>query len=276
MNNLFRLLSRIRVLLLFILLEAVAFILLANTSFYQKATVYQGIRIAKTKVDGKLSSWKYYFSLKETNDRLAQENTELTNLLAQYQTAITADSLQVITILDTLSKPIYSYVPAMVTTNSTSNLYNSITLNVGSKHGVAEGMGVVVSNGLVGMIVMTNEHYSLAKSLLNVDWRISAKLATNGAFGSMYWDGKDYRKLLLTEIPQHTSVNVGDTIVSSGYSAIFPPDIPIGTVASYEVKRGNFYEITVDLFLDFKQLYHVKVVNHLYKEEITTLEAQVK
>jgi len=273
MNTLLRLISRIRVFLLFALLETLALVLLANTSFFQKAVVYQGIRITKNKIDGRLSSWRYYFSLKETNARLAQENVELTNLLEHYESIIISDTLRMETVSDTLSKPIYSYLPAIVSNNSINDLHNYITLNVGKIHGVEEGMGVVVQNGLVGMIVMVQEHYSLAKSLLNVDWRISAKLATTGAFGSMYWDGKNYRKLVLTEIPQHIPINVGDTIVSSGYSSLFPPDIPIGTVESFQA-RGNFYEITVALFLDFKQVRFVKVVNHLYRDEITFLEAQ--
>jgi rod shape-determining protein MreC len=152
-------------------------------------------------------------------------------------------------------------------------LHNYITLNVGAEHGIKPDMGVIVHNGLVGTVVYVSEHYSLVKSLLHANWRISAKLARSGTFGSLYWNGTDYREMLLTEIPQHIPVNIGDTIVSSGFSALFPANIPIGTAKSMTTKRGNFYEITVTLFADFKRLRYVDVVDHLYSNELKILEA---
>ncbi len=269
MNAFYRLFVKLRVLLLFLILETVAFLLLANHSYYQHATVVNAVRTAKGRVDARIESWNSYFSLRETNEQLAQENNELRNRLGRYESV---DTLIGKTIYDSLETPLYTYLPAVVVTNAVSDLHNYITLNVGADKGVEPLMGVMVHNGLVGTVVSVSEHYSLVMSLLNTDFRASAKLARSGAFGSLYWPGKSYRDVLLTEIPQHIDVNVGDTVVSSGKSDMFPPDVPIGVVKSYSVKRGNFYEITVMLFADFKTLRYVEIVEQLHRAELRKIE----
>ena len=268
MNAIYRLLVRLRVTLLFVVLEAIAFLCIVNSSYYQHAIVVNYVRLGKEILDEKINSWRYYFSLEEINERLAQENNELKNRLEYYNRQ---DSLKHTTISDTLEHPVYSYIPATVASNSVNNLHNYITLNIGAGHGIVPDMGVVVHNGLIGTVVHVSEHYSLVKSLLSANWRVSAKVKRSGAFGPLYWNGINYRELILADIPQHIPVALGDTIVSSGYSAFFPPDIHIGMVKSIDMKRGNFYEITVTLFADFKQLRYVNVVKHLYQNELKEL-----
>lgn len=268
MNAIYRLLVRLRVVLLFIVLEAVALLWTVNSSYYQHSVVVSYVRLGKEILDEKINSWRYYFSLQEINERLAQENNELQNRLEYYHRQ---DSLKQATVSDTLGRPVYSYIPATVASNSVNNLHNYITLNVGAAHGIVPDMGVVVHNGLIGTVVHVSEHYSLVKSLLSANWRVSAKVKRSGAFGPLYWNGANYRELILADIPQHIPVAIGDTIVSSGYSAFFPPDIPIGMVKSIDTKRGNFYEITITLFADFKQLHYVNVVKHLYQDELKEL-----
>ncbi|MDR2359088.1 MAG: rod shape-determining protein MreC [Prevotellaceae bacterium] len=268
MNAIYRLLVRLRVTLLFIALEVVALLCIINSSYYQHSIVVNYVRLGKEILDEKINSWRYYFSLEEINERLAQENNELQNRLEYYNRQ---DSLKQATVSDTLSRPVYSYIPAAVASNSVNNLHNYITLNIGAAHGVVPDMGVVVYNGLIGTVIHVSEHYSLVKSLLSANWRVSAKVKRSGTFGPLYWNGINYRELVLADIPQHIPVAIGDTIVSSGYSAFFPPDIPIGMVKSIETKRGNFYEITVTLFADFKQLRYVNVVKHLYQDELKEL-----
>ncbi|MDR3350428.1 MAG: rod shape-determining protein MreC [Prevotellaceae bacterium] len=268
MNAIYRLLVRFRVTLLFIVLEIIALLCIVNSSYYQHAIVINYIRLGKEILDEKINSWRYYFSLEEINEQLAQENNELQNRLGYYNRQ---DSLKQTILFDTLGCPVYSYIPAVVANNSVNNLHNYITLNIGADHGIVPDMGVVVYNGLIGTVVHVSEHYSLVKSLLSVNWRVSAKVKRSGAFGPLYWNGINYRELIMADIPQHIPVAVGDTIVSSGYSAFFPPDIPVGIVKAIETKRGNFYEITVTLFADFKQLRYVNAVKHLYQDELKEL-----
>lgn len=268
MNAIYRLLVRLRVTLLFIALEAVALLWLVNSSYYQHSVVINYVRLGKEILDERVNLWRYYFSLKEINEKLAQENNELQNRLKYYNRQ---DSLKQGVVSDTFGRLVYSYIPATVVSNSVNNLHNYITLNIGAADGVVSDMGVVVHNGLIGTVVHVSTHYSLVKSLLSANWRVSAKVKRNGTFGPLHWNGVNYREVVLTDIPQHIPVTIGDTIVSSGYSAFFPPDIPIGRVQSIDTKRGNFYEITVTLFADFKQLRYVNVVKHLYQDELREL-----
>ena len=270
MNNFYRLFVRLRVFLLFFVLEVVALTLFTQSSYFQHATVVEYIRLVKSRIDGVVDNWKYYFSLKEANERLALENNDLRNRLERYMSAA---SISVETVVaDTLGRPVFTYIPATIVTNSVNSLHNYITLNVGAEHGIEPDMGVMVHNGVIGTVVVVYKHYSLVKSLLNVNWKVSAKLS-NGAFGTLYWEGKNYREMVLYEIPQHSIVNVGDTIVTSGYSDMLPAEIPIGTVKSFQIKGGNFYKITVALFADFKKIHTVNVVNYIHRNELKTLES---
>jgi rod shape-determining protein MreC len=271
MNTFYRLFLSLRVFLVFLILEVIAIVLLANSSYFQQAAVVGNIRLFKAQVDGIWDNWTYYFSLRKTNEQLALENAELRNRLQQYQEK--SDAPVEATVTDSADTPVYSFVSAKIVANSANTLHNYMTLNVGSEQGIEPDMGVMVHDGIVGIVVTVYEHYSLVKSLLNVNWQVSAKLAESGFFGALYWDGKNYREVILTEIPQHVAVHVGDTVVSSGFSMIFPSDIPIGTIKSYQVKGGNFYEITVRLFVDFRKIYAVNVVKHLYRNERKTIEA---
>jgi rod shape-determining protein MreC len=113
-------------------------------------------------------------------------------------------------------------------------------------------------------------------SLLNLDFKLSVRIKSNGYFGSLSWDGRDYRYAVLGEIPQHIAVNVGDTIETTGYSAIFPEGLMVGTVSDYEKRGGDFYKISILLLTDFKKLHFVDVIGNLEKSEKLELEKQFK
>jgi rod shape-determining protein MreC len=137
-------------------------------------------------------------------------------------------------------------------------------------------MAVTAFNGVAGVIVGCSENYSVAMSLLNLDFRLSVRIKSNGYFGSLSWDGRDYRYAVLGEIPQHIAVNVGDTIETTGYSAIFPEGLIVGTVSDYEKRGGDFYKISILLLSDFKKLHFVDVIGNLEKSEKLELEKQFK
>jgi rod shape-determining protein MreC len=113
-------------------------------------------------------------------------------------------------------------------------------------------------------------------SLLNLDFRLSARIKSNGYFGSLSWDGRDYSHAILTEIPQHITVNQGDTIETTGFSAIFPEGIMVGTISDFEKTGSDFYKITVTLMTDFRKLHFVNVIGNLKKAEQFELEKQFK
>jgi rod shape-determining protein MreC len=133
-------------------------------------------------------------------------------------------------------------------------------------------MAVISGNSVAGVIVGCSKNYSVAMSLLNLNFKLSARIKSNGYFGSLSWDGRDYQYAILSEIPQHVLVNVGDTIETTGYSAIFPEGEIIGTVSDYEKFGGDFYKITILLMTDFKKLRFVDVIGNMKKTEQLELE----
>ncbi len=160
--------------------------------------------------------------------------------------------------------------------NSVARQKNFFTVNKGTRQGITTDMAVTSFDGVAGIIVGCSDNYSVAMSLLNLDFKLSVRLKSSGYFGSLSWDGKDYRHAVLGEIPQHISVSLGDTVETTGYSAIFPEGIMAGTISDFEKKGGDFYRITVALKTDFKKLHYVEIIGNLKKAEKVELEKQFK
>jgi rod shape-determining protein MreC len=269
MNNLLRFLVGIRVLLLFIALEVIALMLLTTSSYYQQSVVLNKIQSARGSWHEQWNEITQYMGLKAVNVALSAENTQLRNELEIYHSIRNTTPG---TVFDTLRrKPLFNYIPATIIDNSVNKQHNYIVLNVGAEDGVAPDMGVVTEKGVIGIVTSVTEHYAFVKSLLHTDWRCNVRLLQAGDFGPLQWDGTIYNESVLHDIPQHSNVQLGDTVVTSGYSSIFPQGIPVGVVKSYQVKRGNFYEIRISLFSDFKKVQHVNVVSFLYRDELNTL-----
>jgi rod shape-determining protein MreC len=137
-------------------------------------------------------------------------------------------------------------------------------------------MGVVANNCVVGIVVNTSAHFATVMSVLNRNLKISAQLKKSGHLGSLLWKGIYYREALLTEVPQHAEIAVGDTIVTSGHSALFPTGILIGTVMDYEIKKGSFYDVHVRLAIDFNTLRYVEIIDKTLQIEQRFIENQQK
>ncbi|MDR3180527.1 MAG: rod shape-determining protein MreC [Prevotellaceae bacterium] len=268
MNSLLRFLVGIRVLLLFIILEATALILFTTSTYYQQSVVMGKLHAVRGVLHEQVSALTQYLDLRETNSILADENTALHNELIRYRLVHNTTPG---TATDTTGAPLFNYIPATITDNSVNKQHNYIMLDVGANDHVAPDMGVVTEYGVIGIVMAVTEHYAIVKSLLHTDWRCNVRLVQAGDFGPLQWDGVTYNEAVLHDIPQHSNVQIGDTVVTSGYSSIFPPNIPVGVVKSYEIKRGNFYEIRIRLFADFKKIRHVNVVSFLYRNEVKTL-----
>jgi rod shape-determining protein MreC len=166
----------------------------------------------------------------------------------------------------------FFYLPARVINNSVSRQYNIMTINKGQKHGIVADMAVISENGVAGIIAESSENFSTILPVINRNFRLSAKIERNNYFGIIEWDGRDPDIVNLREIPNHVEVFPGDTIVTSGYSAIFPEGIKVGVVESHEFREGNFYEIKVRLSTNFRQLQHVNTIISIYREEQQELE----
>ena len=267
-------LDRLFALLLFIALEVVALIMISNDSFFQKVKiggVYMGIRGSFNKVGAEM---KYFVNLKKVNEQLNSENEALLAQIERYKSYVeitdTTDSSGVFYVpgaIDSI-KPQFTYISAKIVSNGTNKKYNFIIIDKGSDDGVKEDMGVVSPNGVVGVVSSVSNNYAYVISVLNINQSVSAKLGKTGAFGPLLWDGKRADYALLTEIPQHIRFAVGDTVYTSGYSTLFPENIPIGTVRKSKIIKGTHHEIKVKLFEEFRTLRFVRVVENHDKNEI--------
>lgn len=271
MRNLIKLIIRYHFFLLFIAIEIIALTLVFGENDYQQAALINLGRDITGRLNQRITSWTEYLDLKSTNQNLAQENTSLKVALLKQE--LMRD--ETVVIPDSLFERKYFYRPARVVSQSVNRQRNFLMLNAGSKDGVEPEMAVISSEGVVGIIKGVSENFSTVISLINIDIRISSRLKSNDYFGSLNWDGLDYRYAILSEIPHHAEVLLGDTVLTSGFSAIFPYGLPIGTVEDYEIKGANFFDIKVKLFTDFKKLSHVYVLGSLLKEERTELESQI-
>lgn len=211
-----------------------------------------------------------YIDLKATNKNLAQENARLRSLLpdAYYESNIIKN-----TVNDTLKHQQYSFIVAKVINNSMTRRNNYLTLDKGALQGVKPEMGVITSQGVVGIVKNVSEHYCTVMSMLHKDMRISAKFKNNNYFGSLAWEGSDPTIAVLKDIAKHVVFQKGNTVVTTSYSAVFPENILIGTVAGADIKPGeNFYNIQIKLSTNFSNLTYVYVVDNMLKSEQRKLQ----
>jgi len=274
MFNISPLLRKLLVLLLFLVLQTGAVVMLVNNSYFQQNAILNVVRSLQTNWWERRSSWVAFTNLKEINDQLSLENTRLKTELSRITDSgndLNAPGEEIVALTDS-----FSFIPARVIRNSVTRQHNFLIIDKGSRDGLEEDMGVISPAGIVGVVTHVSDHYAMVISLLNTRQRFTAELKKSGTFGTLRWDGINYRRVFLSEIPQHIQITMGDTVVSSGFSLIFPPGIPIGFVKSGSLKQGTFLELEVELFEDFKSLHYVNVVTHDGAEEIRTLTGNIE
>jgi rod shape-determining protein MreC len=269
MKNLLNFLARYNNLIIFLLLEGLAIYLVVTGNDYQNLRVLKSVRLITAGVEKRISNTRSYLNLHDINTKIAQENVSLRNRLER---TIKSQSQGIVSVTDTISGQQYVYTSAELVDNSTNRQKNFFTLNKGKKQGVDVDMAVTSPDGAAGIIVSSSDNFSVAMSLLNIDFRLSTRMKSNGFFGSLSWDGRDYRYAVLNEIPQHVDMIVGDTVQTTGFSAIFPEGVMVGVVSDFEKTGGDFYKIRVELSTDFKKLNYVNVIGNLKRTEQKEIE----
>lgn len=265
-------LKRIHYVLLFIALEAIAVSVFLHSNVYQKARIAGASDRLVSGVYDKLADVSGYFGLRAENERLVGE---LARLRSQMSAHLHADTI--LGRVDSVAAlRYYEYQPARVIRNSISKRQNYLTIDRGALDGVEPEMALITDDGIVGYVVHCSDHFSVAVSILNTEeFRTSGCIKGSDFAGSIYWDGLSHREVILDEIPKYADMEVGDTVVTTCYSYIFPPDQPIGTVESFEMVNGTFYKVRVKLFADLARVRHVYVVRYLEQEERRALETTV-
>ncbi len=273
MRNLLRFISRYQVVLLFVMLEIFSLALIFSNSRYHHAIFFNTARFVSGVMSRFTGSIGDYFALEENNRRLAEENAVLRSALRSSFRNLSPEDK---TIRDSVLKQQYVFSEAEVVANSVNKQYNFLTLNKGSAQGISPDMAVICDQGIVGIVNGVSDHFSTVISVLNKDFRVSSKLKGSDYFGALLWDGTGARFGLLTDIPHHAKISLGDTVVTSGLSPIFPEGIPIGIIENFSLEDGNFYSIKVRFVTDFHKVRYVMVVRNFFKEEQLKLEARLE
>lgn len=270
MASILRFLLRYQKIILFLILEIIAFALIFENSKYQKTKFAAAINNIKGLVYDKYAGMKDYFSLKSENDKLIAENLALRNQL-NYYTGM--DTIRRKVMKNDLYHSAYTVKSAKVIRNSTGRQQNFMILNRGANQGARPEMGVMSNEGnMIGMIVTASANYSSAISILNTGFtKFSGKLKRTGNYGTISWNGLNINTVQLNDIMQQSDVEIGDTVITSEHSGVFPENILIGTIENIKVKDGIFYELNVKLSHNMKLLQNVYIIENKDKNEIDSL-----
>lgn len=252
---------------IFILLEIAALAMLKSSSSIQNIWINRASRRMQALFWGGGEDVRNFFSLKKTNEELAQENFLLTRELMRYRSnAASAEENSLPT-----GTPGFSFTPATVVKMSRNSAHNYIIIDKGSADGIKENSGIITEKGVVGFVGAVSKHYSYGITLMNTNASVSSRIGNTGITGSLVWDGRHTNKGFLKDIHMHHINTPGDTVRTSGFSSIFPPGIPLGTTEEAFISDGSSFQISVNLFMDFSSLRYVTVVKNLDRAEIEEL-----
>ena len=277
MRNLINFLLKYNYWFLFILLEVASFVLLFRFNRYQQSAFFTSANTvvgAVYDVSGGISS---YFHLKSVNEDLLDRNMLLEQQISNLEKALKERQVDSITINSVRQMPQSDYQLFKAHVIKSLTLPdNYITLDKGSSSGIRSEMGVIDGNGIVGIVYETSPSYSVVISVLNSKSNISCKIIGSDYFGYLKWERGDSRYAYLKDLPRHAEFNLGDTVVTSGFSTVFPEGIMVGTVDDMsDSNDGLSYLLKIKLATDFGKLGDVRVIARNGQEEQKKLENKV-
>jgi len=257
---------------MFLLLEGVAGLLIVSNNNYQRSSFINASNGFTASILSASGSITNYIGLVETNKNLARENARLHELLAIADLQIDDSTYQY---NDSIHQQHYLYQDATIISNSFQKRNNYIILNKGAISKIKPGMGVICSDGIVGIVKDVSENFSAVISVLHSKSAIDVKIKNNGYTGTMVWPGQDYTLGAINNIPSHVHINIGDTVVTSGNSSIFPANILVGVINNFNLEEGaSFYKIELKYSVNYNKVKHVYIINNTLKDELTSLKKQ--
>lgn len=281
MRNIFLFIRRYFNFLVFLLLQVLCISLIIQYSKYHQAMFGNTANLFTGKINLQYDKIDYYFQLKKTNDSLVAANEKLYNKLASNFNIPDSGSKEVIDSIridSILQYRKFNYMTAKVVSNSVTSPSNFLVLQSVNTSLMRVGMGVVdPNNAVVGVITDVSDEFAVVMSLLHKDSRISGKLLKTGETGTIIWDGKYPNLVTLTGIPKSTKVAKGDSIITSGFSIIFPKGLMLGRVEEvYLEKSTNNYKINVRTTSNFYNLEYAYVINSTQQPHIDSLLEKAK
>lgn len=270
MRKLFLFLYQYRAFLVFILLQSASFFLIVQNSDYKRAAFFNSTNSVIGSLLETSSNINDYINLGEVNKQLSKENA---SLRAKYISLI--NKLETNNTIDTVSN--FSFINSKIINNSVFLLNNTITINSGSNQGIIPGMGVIGDEGIVGKVKRVGKNYSTVVSFLDVDVKVSAEIKNIINLCTVQWDGRSPKHAKVLYVPRHYKLAVGDSVITSGYNAVYPPGITIGTISKISLPDDvTFYDIEIELINDYESLSLVEVVVNKNLSQIDSLTQIIK
>ena len=264
MRNLLDFLFRKKEVVVFLILMLLSFVLIVNNNVKYRSSYFSSSNVLSSLFLTLSNQIADYFHLQSINTQLVQENNHLKKELLKLKTSPDA-------FYDTQHQ--YGVIGAKIIDKTYLGNTNHLTIAAGSKAGVKVGMGVISSYGVVGIVRSVSRHFATIRSLLHPNLLISSKIKRTKTQCTTQWDQKDYAHSNIKYVPRHIKISKGDSIVTSGYSSVFPEDILIGLVSNYSLKKHMaFYEANIKLATDFTSLYYVFVIQNKLKQEKDSLQ----
>ena len=258
---------RLKNFLLFVLIQIIGFYFIYKNRNYHRVELVDNLKKTVYWLNDKYANARQFYNYKEQNEILLAENAKLKGYISALEDLdIRAD--------EPFYSGTYTYMVARAIYNSYNRINNYLILNKGKKDGVSLDMAVISDKGIVGVVVVVDEHYSKVVTLFNMNFNLNVRLKKNFLYGSLSWELLTDDVAAMRDIPIRANVNVGDTIITDGKSFIFPEGINVGVVSYVLNKNTNqsFYDyIKVRLFEDFKDLGHVYLIKNLDKTKLDSL-----
>lgn len=279
MRQLFELIYRYRAFFTFVFFEVICFwVIIGNSKVHNAAFFNTSNRLIASIYHVKKEIYQY-FSLTTVNNDLVRENAFLRELIEEEQNQRQIIDFEIRELDTLLVNPTdttqqYEYIPARVINNSFRLTNNYITVDKGRLNGIEPEMGVISSGGIVGQVKVVSRKYSTIFSLLHSEMFVSSMIKRLGVFCSTKWQGNDPTRANVLYVPRHVNVQPGDSIVTSGYNAVFPPGIPVGIVETVDIEENEtFYNIVIQLANDFSKISYVYLISNKFKVEKDSLES---
>lgn len=277
MRNLLAFLAKYNHWFVFILLEVICFVLLFRFNNFQGSVYFSSANAVAGKVYEYNSSVTTFFNMSQSNKKLSERNLILeqqVRALTQYIATHHGDSLA----MEQCQKQAladFKLIPAKVIQSTINREDNLITIDKGKADGIHEDMGVACGTGVVGVVYMASDHYSIVLPVINVNSNISVMIRKRGYFGFLHWKGTPSDIAYVDDVPRHARFALGDYVVTNGYSSIFPPGIMVGKILQvFNSSDGLSYRVQLRLSTDFGKLRHVCVIdNSALKDKALLLKA---
>lgn len=266
MHNLTEFLAKHNHRFVFLVLEVVSMVLLFRYNSYQGSVWFSSANAVTGKVYEWDSAVESFFSLSGVNSQLTQRNAFLEQQVRMLDDSIARLTRSQEAAVTRLSSMVpfqgCRLIPAKVVANMVNRYDNLITIDKGSADGVKRDMGVVCGMGVVGIVYLVSEHYSIVIPALNSHSNISCTIQRRGYFGYLRWRGGSSQLAYLEDVPRHAHFKLGDNVVTSGYSSVFPPGVMVGKVLHvFNSADGLSYRVQVKLSTDFARLRDVCLVD---------------